>query len=115
MPAGEARAAERRLAVYGTLAPGRKNHWMLASLRGTWLSGIVRGHRVAAGWGNAEGFPALRLDPAGDEVAVDVFDSAELPDHWERLDEFEGHEYVRVVAEIAFADGVRLANIYVAR
>ena len=66
----ERAAADRRLAVYGTLAPGRKNDWVLSPLPGTWTSGTVRGRRVAAGWGNAEGFPALQLDPAGAEVAL---------------------------------------------
>jgi len=88
---------------------------VLAALAGTWVSGTIRGHRVAAGWGNAEGFPALRLDPEGPDVAVEVFESADLPAHWERLDAFEGSEYARVVAEVELADGVRLANVYVVR
>ena len=113
--ADDAHGADCRLAVYGTLAPGRKNSWVLEPLAGTWSSGVVLGRRVAAGWGNAEGFPALQLDPQGAEVAVEVFESAELPAHWERLDEFEGDEYARVVAEVHFPDGVRRANIYVAR
>ena len=36
------------------------------------------------------GFPGLTLDETGPEVKVNVFESAELPEHWSRLDEFEG-------------------------
>jgi hypothetical protein len=36
--------ADRRLAVYGSLAPGRANHDQLAPLRGAWHAGLaVRG------------------------------------------------------------------------
>ena len=107
--------AERRLAVYGTLAPGRANAGMLAPLRGSWRTGTVRGRRVAAGWGNAAGFPAVQLDDAGDVVEVAVFESDDLPAHWARLDAFEGDEYVRVVASVAVGDLTIPACIYVAR
>jgi gamma-glutamylcyclotransferase (GGCT)/AIG2-like uncharacterized protein YtfP len=75
-----------RLAVYGTLAPGRENHWMLAPLAGRWLTGFVRGRRVEAGWGNDFGFPGLQLDPHGEPVAVDVLESDQLATHWDELD-----------------------------
>jgi gamma-glutamylcyclotransferase (GGCT)/AIG2-like uncharacterized protein YtfP len=114
-PAAERAAAEKRLAVYGTLAPGRKNHWVLEPLAGTWTEGTVQGRRVAAGWGNTEGFPAVELDPAGDEVVVAVFESPDLPAHWERLDAFEGDEYARVVTTVTVRDRILLANIYVVR
>lgn len=43
------RAADTRLATYGTVAPGRANHHQLAGLAGRWLQGTVRGRLVAAG------------------------------------------------------------------
>ncbi|RVT95074.1 gamma-glutamylcyclotransferase [Sphingomonas crocodyli] len=102
-----------RLAVYGTLAPGRANHHELADLRGTWRGGIVRGRLVQKGWGADFGYPALILDPAGDAVPVHLLDSADLPAHWARLDDFEGDGYARVVASIETDTGATTAWIYV--
>jgi gamma-glutamylcyclotransferase (GGCT)/AIG2-like uncharacterized protein YtfP len=42
-----------------------------------------------------------------------VFESVDLPDHWSRLDEFEGSGYSRVVASVSTPDGDIAANIYV--
>ena len=111
----DVRAAGNRLAVYGTLAPGRRNHGMLAPLNGTWTHGTINGHRLEAGWGNTYGYPGVRLDPNGDDIDVQIFASGELPAHWERLDDFEGTEYERVLVEVRAESGVTLANIYVIR
>jgi gamma-glutamylcyclotransferase (GGCT)/AIG2-like uncharacterized protein YtfP len=106
--------AEMRLAVYGTLAPGRVNHHQLAGLNGDWRRGSVRGHLVEAGWGATLGFPALSLDPDGPVVDVLLFESPDLPAHWERLDAFEGDGYRRVVTTVRTDDGDVDACIYVA-
>jgi gamma-glutamylcyclotransferase (GGCT)/AIG2-like uncharacterized protein YtfP len=106
--------AEMRLAVYGTLAPGRVNHHQLAGLNGDWRRGSVRGHLVEAGWGATLGFPALSLDPDGPVVDVLLFESPDLPAHWERLDAFEGDGYRRVVTMVRTDDGDVDACIYVA-
>jgi gamma-glutamylcyclotransferase (GGCT)/AIG2-like uncharacterized protein YtfP len=74
----------------------------------------VRGVLVEEGWGATLGFPALTFDPAGPPVAVWVFESSALPEHWERLDAFEGDGYRRVVVDVATASGVIAASIYVA-
>ena len=87
----------------------------MAGLRGTWRPGTVRGWLAESGWGAAQGYPGLRPDPAGPEVAVQVFASDDLPAHWARLDAFEGHEYERVVVEVATADGPLAAQIYALR
>ncbi len=102
-----------RLAVYGSLAPGRVNHDELAELEGAWTQGVVRGRLVSAGWGAALGFPGLVLDPEGDKVAVFLFTSPALPEHWARLDAFEGPAYRRAVADVTTADEVLPASIYV--
>ncbi|HZZ67453.1 MAG TPA: gamma-glutamylcyclotransferase family protein [Phenylobacterium sp.] len=104
--------ANHRLAVYGSLAPGRSNHGQLAELTGAWSPGVVRGELFQEGWGAAQGYPGLRLDPAGAEVAVQVFASHDLPDHWARLDRFEGPEYRRVITTVMTEDGPVEANIY---
>jgi hypothetical protein len=61
------------------------------------VSGL--GGRWVAGWGATMGFPALVLDPDGPVVEVQVLESAELPQQWGRLDEFEGVGYRRVVVQ----------------
>lgn len=101
------------LAVYGTLAPGRINHHQISALAGKWQRGSVRGELFSSGWGAALGFPGLILDPLGPVVDVDLFESAELPRHWARLDEFEGGGYQRVVTTVWTEAGERSAWIYV--
>jgi gamma-glutamylcyclotransferase (GGCT)/AIG2-like uncharacterized protein YtfP len=107
------RCADTRLAVYGTLVPGRVNHHQLAELEGRWQRGTVQGKLIDAGWGTALGFPGLILDPSGPPVEVYVFESLDLPDHWSRLDEFEGPGYRRVVTRVLTAECELSAYIYV--
>jgi gamma-glutamylcyclotransferase (GGCT)/AIG2-like uncharacterized protein YtfP len=85
----------------------------LADLEGQWQQGTVRGRLTDAGWGAALGFPGLILDPLGETLAVQVFESPDLPDHWLRLDEFEGPGYRRVVTQVSLASGELSAYIYV--
>ena len=106
-------SARTRLASYGSLAPGQVNHHQLAALKGRWLRGTVQGKRIDAGWGTTLGFPGLILDASGPAVDVYLFESADLPDHWSRLDEFEGAGYRRVVTRVRTADGDLSACIYV--
>jgi gamma-glutamylcyclotransferase (GGCT)/AIG2-like uncharacterized protein YtfP len=103
---------ETRLAVYGTLAPGKPNHHHLAMLEGTWRRGTVRGRLVRQGWGSALGFPALMLDADGPEVEVELFDAADLPAHWARLDAFEGVDYRREEVTVWLPGGRVQAFIY---
>ena len=109
----DANDAETRLAVYGTLAPGRSNHHQLAGLEGRWRKGTVRGRRFESGWGAALGYPGLVLDEQGDTVEVQLFESQDLPAHWQRLDEFEGAGYQRVTVAVALAEETLPASIYV--
>ena len=44
---------------------------------------------------------------------VDVFESVDLPAHWERLDMFEGVGYERVVTTVRTPTGSVEASIYV--
>lgn len=104
---------ECRLAVYGTLAPGRSNHHELRGLSGRWVEGTVRGVLFEQGWGAALGYPGLVLDPEGPTVPVHVLDSPDLPRHWGRLDRFEGPGYRRAVTTVRTAGGELPASIYV--
>ncbi len=102
-----------RLAVYGTLAPGRPNAHVLAELAGRWIEGTVRGHLRSDGWGAELGYPGIVLDPDGPVVDVVVLESVALCDHWRRLDEFEGPGYRRTTTTVRTADGPVDAAIYV--
>lgn len=104
--------ASRHLATYGTLGPGRPNHHQVEMLRGAWTTGVVRGQLREEGWGAAQGFPGLVLGP-GDEIKVDLLRSEDLPDHWARLDAFEGQGYRRVTTNVVTSEGVVEACIYV--
>ena len=69
---------------------------------------------MAEGWGAAAGFPGILLDDSAPRVDGLLFESADLPDHWERLDEFEGPGYDRVRVTAHLADGrTTQAFIYV--
>jgi gamma-glutamylcyclotransferase (GGCT)/AIG2-like uncharacterized protein YtfP len=59
------------------------------------------------------GFPGLILDPLGPSLDVDLFNSTDLPQHWARLDEFEGSGYRRAVTIVTTAEGSFTAWIYV--
>ena len=104
---------EHRLATYGSLAPGRPNHHHVAELQGRWYPGAVRGRLVESGWGAALGFPALVLDPQAPAVDVQVLESPDLPEHWPRLDAFEGPGYTRAVTTVETAAGTVEAQVYV--
>ena len=106
-------SAETRLAIYGTLAPGGINHEQIADLKGSWRKGVILGRFEKAQVGDHVGLPGLLLDPAGQMIDVQVFESADLPDHWARLDAFEGVEFQRVVTNVETADGPVAASIYV--
>ncbi len=104
---------DTRLATYGTLAPGRPNEHQLADLDGAWRTGVVHGHLKQDGWGAEMGYPGIHLDPTGPAVEVFVFESADLPDHWDRLDAFEGDGYRRAPVTVETKDGPVEAFIYV--
>lgn len=65
------------------------------------------------GWGASLGYPGLILDESGPIVEVDLFESTQLPEYWQRLDDFEGTGYRRVVTRVRTSDGDLDACIYV--
>jgi gamma-glutamylcyclotransferase (GGCT)/AIG2-like uncharacterized protein YtfP len=52
-------------------------------------------------------------DPDGTPIEVFVFESRALPDHWPRLDAFEGPGYRRIAVDVSTPEGVLPASIYV--
>ncbi len=106
----------RRLAVYGSLGPGRVNHHVVADIEGVWRRGTVRGRLIECGWGAAMGYPALVWEPGGECVALDVLESAQLVDHWDRLDAYEGEQYRRIVVTVEYDDrAVEVVRLYAAK
>jgi gamma-glutamylcyclotransferase (GGCT)/AIG2-like uncharacterized protein YtfP len=102
-----------RLAVYGSLAPGKKNHHMMAGMNGSWRAAVLRGSLRNEGWGAGEGFPGFLWDGSETPVAAQVFSSPDLPRHWQRLDEFEGAEYRRILVPVEVEDGgMEVCNVY---
>lgn len=103
------------LAVYGTLAPGEANHWVVRGIKGIWSEGAVQGYTFEITWGPVEGYPGFIADPDGNAVTVQVLESEELDKHWHTIDDFEGDGYERRVLPVAMADGRTIdAWIYIA-
>ena len=106
----------QRLFVYGTLQPGGPNEHVLADIKGEWQAATVRGDLLSIGWGACEGYPGLRINPAGEDVAGFVLASAELSGSWQRLDDFEGEQYVRTATMVRLASGAEVsAFVYALR
>ena len=110
----------RTLAVYGTLAPGRPNHHVVAPLGGEWTDGVVEGDLFPVGWGATLGYPAFRPHAGGAAVAVKVLAAPALEAAWPELDRFEGAEYRRILVPV-FSPGrtgeprlYTVANLYAA-
>jgi len=112
----EAFGASKRLAIYGSLAPGESNHGLIANVPGEYSDGFVHGELHAMGWGATIGFPAMRWNPSAAVFPVKLFVSEQLPHHWERLDRFEGEEYCRILVPV-YDDArvIAVANIYEGR
>lgn len=104
--------ANHRLATYGSLVPGRENAHQLDALQGNWTLGVVRGRLSHSGWGARIGYPGIHPDPNGQAVEVHIFESNDLPDHWARLDAFEGEAYQRTVVIAETHSGPKPVCIY---
>jgi gamma-glutamylcyclotransferase (GGCT)/AIG2-like uncharacterized protein YtfP len=101
----------RRLAVYGTLAPGAANHRVIADLGGSWTDGFVAGAVESV-----EGYPAFRWKQGARKIPVKVLSSERLPEHWRRIDRFEGETYRRILVPVRLRKGTAgVAHIYESR
>ncbi|MDW3178744.1 MAG: gamma-glutamylcyclotransferase family protein [Acidimicrobiia bacterium] len=92
------------LAVYGSLMPGEKNHWVLRSIEGDWVPGIARGFEFEITWGAAEGYEGFLPDDDGNHVSVMVLLSNRLDKNWRSVDEFHGEGFVRQIVPITLGD-----------
>jgi gamma-glutamylcyclotransferase (GGCT)/AIG2-like uncharacterized protein YtfP len=102
------------LAVYGTLAPGKPNHHIVAPYGGDWSDGIVQGDLNTGGWGSALGYPAFQPREGGSAVGVKVLKAPLLIGAWPKIDQFEGPEYQRILVLVFERDGQlsTVANLY---
>jgi HAD superfamily hydrolase (TIGR01509 family) len=102
-----------RLVVYGTLAPGEKNHHLLSTLPGEWRRVQVRGIKDEEGFGLTSGHPGLVWHPGTTTVDVWLLESEDLPGRWAGLDDFEGAEYRRILAPVEVDGRITcVANLY---
>jgi len=105
-----------RLAIYGTLAPGKVNHHHIADLGGAWQDAAVRGSLGAVPHGVHQGLPAIVLDPAAPPHPLKLLVCERLPGAWQRLDGFEGEEMQRLLVPLEEAGRVTgVTNIYALR
>ena len=93
------------LFVYGTLAPGEPNAHIMDSMVGHWHKASVRGKRFINGFGIHKNAPGFSPDPKGPIVNGLIFTSTDLPNHWSRIDAFEGPDYQRVEIEATLDSG----------
>jgi gamma-glutamylcyclotransferase (GGCT)/AIG2-like uncharacterized protein YtfP len=98
---------EERLVIYGTLAPGRENHHIIADIRGSYRACTVHG-RID----RVDGLPYFTWAPAAKRLEAQLFSSAELPLKWDYLDRFEGAGYKRRLIPATSDRGLCVASIY---
>jgi hypothetical protein len=59
------------------------------------------------------GLPTFFFSTTGSAVEAELLISAELAEHWSRLDEFEGSGYTRQLGLVWSEDFPSVANVYV--
>ena len=97
----------RRRGPVATLAPGEVNHEVIANIDGSWRDCVVRGAIELT-----NGFERLHWDPSGEELKAKLFESPDLPDHWDRLDRFEGPDYRRLLIPVEIDRGMEIGYVY---
>jgi len=104
------------LFVYGTLAPGKRNHHIMQGIDGNWQAASMRGSLFTEGWGAAHDCPGVVPSANGGTIKGLLFTSDKLPQFWQMLDEFEGQDYRRAVVPVSLYSGERLdACVYTIR
>ena len=99
-----------RLFVYGTLAPGKPNHTVVAHIPGDWQPATLKGKLLDQGWGAKMGCPGIVPCEDGEEVEGHVLASEHLSEHWAMLDDFEGEGYRRVAAIVRLENGQKVES-----
>ena len=103
------------LAVYGSLVPGEKDHFVVRKIEGEWTPGTVRGFEFEVTWGPAEGYEGFLPDDSGNDVPVMILRSDRLEKNWRTIDDFHGDGFVRQLTPVTLDDDTVIdAWIYVA-
>ena len=90
------------------------NFEILNDLKGNWKKGYVLGKLLNLDTGEDYGYPVLELDNKGSKIHGMILESKDIEKNINKIDEFEGKEYLRVVSNIFFEDGSKtLAYVYV--
>lgn len=97
----------QKLAMYGTLRPGRPNHGILRDIDGSWATAWLNGVLTESG------LPTFSFSTKGRAVEAELLISAELAEHWSRLDDFAGSAYIRQLGLVWLEDSPQVANVYV--
>lgn len=97
-----------QLFVYGTLCPNRENAHILGGIGGDWQKASVHGTIHILDWGPDKGLPALVLAEQDPLIMGYLFSTEKLEQNWQMLDEFEGFQYERVVAEVILESGEKI-------
>ncbi|MEW6110476.1 MAG: gamma-glutamylcyclotransferase [Nitrospirota bacterium] len=100
---------ERKLVVYGTLAPGKANHGKLSGIQGHWEDCTVYG-RIE----EIDGLPFFVWQSMGPSLKAHLFISDFLPGSWDELDRFEGSKYKKILIPVTTSHGICVANSYIA-
>jgi gamma-glutamylcyclotransferase (GGCT)/AIG2-like uncharacterized protein YtfP len=105
----------QKLFTYGSLMPGKQNHFKLDKFKGEWEKGFTLGSKIKNGWGSDLGFDSLRWNPLGHKIEGYLLKSPILANSWQLLDDFEGNDYKRSLLPIFLGYGIELAFGYVAK
>jgi gamma-glutamylcyclotransferase (GGCT)/AIG2-like uncharacterized protein YtfP len=70
--------------------------------------GSVHGTVHILDWGPDKGLPALVLAEQDPLIMGYLFSTEKLEQNWQMLDEFEGFQYERVVAEVVLESGEKI-------
>ena len=105
-------AIMNQLFVYGTLCPNRENAHILGGIGGDWQKASVHGTIHILDWGPDKGLPALVLAEQDPLIMGYLFSTEKLKQNWQMLDEFEGFQYERVVAEVILESGEKIDPSY---
>lgn len=97
-----------QLFVYGTLCPNKANAHILEQIGGHWTKASVRGVIHILDWGPDKGLTAIVLDSNENWVEGYVFSTEKLAKHWKMLDDFEGFQYQRVIADVKLETGEQI-------
>lgn len=101
-------AIMNQLFVYGTLCPNRENAHILGGIGGDWQKASVHGTIHILDWGPDKSLPALVLAEQDPLIMGYLFSTEKLEQNWQMLDEFEGFQYERVVAEVILESGEKI-------